>query len=303
MRTNLAVPALLLAAALGLQAQSAAQTGSFTTYGSGCSAGGGIGCLSSNIGSPIRNLTGSFANFAIKVNSGSTLRVICGFELRCSRPAGSTNMNVWIYDAAPSGGPGNILGSSTMPVNTTEQLYTATFSVPILINANTDFFVAFDNRVALNLPIGTGQSETHYWNGPPTWSGPFTGNAWNYNVLCCGGSGVPAIGNNGVPTIGKSFSIDLTNGTASANCLLAVGLGRTGIALDPAGAPGCTLYTNPVFLLGGQTNASGFYAQSVTLPNDPLLVGFKVHCQYGVPTLGNALGLIFTPGGEIVPGR
>ena len=106
-----------------------------------------------------------------------------------------------------------------------------------------------------------------------------------------------------MPTINQSFSIDLSNAPANANSLLAIGVGKTNIDLSIIGAPGCTLYTNPLLILAAPTNSAGARAQTLALPNDPALVNFKFHCQYGVASGANPAGILFSDGGEATVGK
>ena len=163
-------------------------------------------CISANMTSTFRGLSGVTTNFAIKVNTGSTARVICGMELRCARTAGLTTVNVSIYDATAAGAPGKSLGSSTMVVGTAVANYRALFATPLILVPNQDFFLVLNNSSGLRLPIGTGTNRPTTTAGRRRGEGPFTSVAWNYSVLCCGTAAPPAISNTGAPTIGKSFS-------------------------------------------------------------------------------------------------
>jgi hypothetical protein len=297
-------PLLLLATALTCATLATAQTGTFVTYGNGCSGGAGNVCLSANTQPPFAGNRGVGGNFALPVNTGATVRVICGFELYCKlASAASANMRVWIYDAAASGGPGKILRSGTMAVTNTLKWNTTAFA-PLILLPNTRFFLVFDNRVNLNLPImTTGTRNVHYFNGPPTWNGPFTSVRWNYKVVCCGGS-TPTISNTGVPTINNSFTVDLAAAANNAQSYLSVGLGRTNIDLSIIGAPGCALYTNPLLLFGMRTSATGTARMRLAIPNNSSLVNAVFQTQWGVVTpAANPAGILFTAGGEGKVGR
>lgn len=281
-----------------------AQAGTFTTFGNGCGTGTGTACLSANTTGAFGGNAGASANFALPVNSGNTARVICGAELYCKLRAGTAvNMNFWIYDAAANGAPGKILRTTTMPVSTTLKWNRANVT-PLVLPPNTKFFLVFDNRVSLHLPImSSGTRNVHYWKGPPTWNGPFTSVAWNYKVICCGG-GLPSISNTGVPTINSSFSIDLSSAPNSAKAFFAAGVAKTSIDLTVIGAPGCTLYTSPLVVLGVTTTATGTAKVSVAIPNNAQLVGVSFFAQYGIAAAGaNPAGIVFSDGGEAKIGR
>ncbi|MHC4852089.1 MAG: hypothetical protein ACYTF5_08730 [Planctomycetota bacterium] len=282
-----------------------AQAGSFTVYGSGCPGSVGTGCISANWTQPFNGNTGAAANFALPFNTGSTVRVICGVELICkTRNSNPVNMNVWIYDTAPTGAPGKILRSTIMPVDGTVKAHRANLSPPLVLTANTGFFIVFDNRVGLNLPImKSGTSNIHWYNGPPSWRGPFTSQAWNYNVICCGSGAIPKISNTGVPTVGKPFSVDLSMARASSKTLFAIGIKKTSTNLAFIGAPGCTLLTDPIFVLGLTTTATGTSTVQQTVPNDVNLIGVTFYTQFAVADVVNAAQVVFSAGGEGKVGR
>ncbi len=276
----------------------AAQAGTFTIHGKGCP-GTGASCISANWTNPFAGNIGLSANYALPVNTGSTNTVICGIELKCKTQKNrNVNMRVWIYDSASTGAPGKILRSGIMPVTGTTKANRANFS-PLVLAKNTRFFIVLDNSVGLNLPImSTGTRNAHYWKGPPSWRGPFTTTAWNYNVICCATNPIPKIGNTGVPTVGKSFSIDLSQVGPNAKILWIVGIKRTNIDLTFAGAPNCFLLTDPLGVLPFSANGSGELSVQNMLPNNLSLVGFVFDTQFAVKDSVNALGLVFSAGGE-----
>jgi len=276
-----------------------AQPGTFTVYGSGCPGTGGTSCLSANWTQPFGGGGAALANFALPFNTGSSARVVCGIELICkTRNNTNVSVKVWIYDTASTGAPGKILRASTMPVTPTAKPNRATFQ-PLVLAAKTQFFIVINNAAGLNMPImSSGTRNIHYWNGPPTWRGPFTSVAWNYSVICCGSGKVPKISNTGVPALGKSFSIDLSQARGGAKTLLAIGLARTNTDLTAFGAPGCRLLTNPLAVLGFTTNGAGTLTFPQNVPNDSTLLGLKFNTQFAVNDQVNALQLVFSAGGE-----
>jgi len=295
MRAFLPAIALALLPSVSLTAQA----GTFTVYGSGCPGTGGTSCLSANWNQTFSGNAGGSTTFALPVNTGSSARVICGVELKCkTRGNNNVSMSVWLYDTASSGLPGKIIRSGKMPVTGTLKANRVDFSQPLVLAANTGFFIAFDNSVNLNLPImSTGTANTHYHSGP-SWRGPYNTVRWNYSIICCGNGPVPKIASTGVPTIGKSFSIDLSAARASAKTLLAIGLARTNTDLTAFGAPGCRLLTNPLAVLGFTTDAAGALSFPQTVPNNTGLLGLKFNTQFAVNDQVNALQLVFSAGGE-----
>ena len=306
MRTSLLVTAITAIAGFS---PLVAQTGSFTVYGTGCAgAATGPGCISQNWGTPFQGNAGVTQLFAIAGNSGASAQVVCSLQLYCAtRNSNNVVMDVWIYDKAAAGGPGNPIASGKMPVTGTAMANTATFSAPLILTPNTDFFVVLDNSVNLMLPINTTGTKvgTHYFGTAASWRGPFTSSLyWAFNLVCCGASGpIPQISNVGTPTINASFSVDLSMARASSPTMFAIGVTKTGIALAVIGAPGCTLYTDPVLIVGQNSSATGTVSNNFAVPNDPQLVGFSLFGQYAIQDPVNSLGLAFSPGAEIKIGR
>ncbi|MHC4816022.1 MAG: hypothetical protein ACYTFN_23400, partial [Planctomycetota bacterium] len=221
-----------------------------------------------------------------------------------TRSGNPVTMNVWIYDKASTGTPGKILRSSTMAVDGTVKAHRANISPPLVLTPNTTFFIVFDNRVGLNLPImKSGTKNVHFHSGPPSWRGPYTSAPWNYNVICCGSGAIPKISNTGVPTVGKPFSVDLSLARASSKTLFAIGIKKTSTNLAFIGAPGCTLLTDPLFVLGLTTTATGTASVQQTVPNDTALVGVTFYTQFAVADVVNAAQVVFSAGGEGKVGR
>lgn len=307
---------LFLVASLALAVPAVSQTGTFTTYGLGC--GGTSGpCISANDSLPInlRAVTGASANFAIRSSSGGTIRLVTGFGFytRTSNPS-TTSVDCWIYSATAAGAPNAILASSTIQMTSTSTWQkTGQLKDPngknialLTIPANTTFFLVFSNLQAKCNPlpiVTTGTRQTHFWRGPPTWSGPWGTQNWIYQVYCLGGSAAPKLSNTGIPTIAKSFSIDLSSAKANANSILSIGVGRTNVPLGGIGAPGCTFYTNPLILVIGQTSNAGTRKVNIPVPNDTTLVNFVFDSQYVVYDNANAMGLLWSEGGEAKIGR
>ncbi len=111
---------------------------------------------------------------AIRVPGLPQNDVICQIEFFCATRSGQpVQMPVWIHDRAASGAPQSPIESGTMLVGTNPGSCVAPVQAPV--QANTDFFVVFDNAVGnLRPPVlgygnyGTGASE-HWHSGPPNW--------------------------------------------------------------------------------------------------------------------------------------
>lgn len=301
---------VLLLASLAIAAPAAGQTGTFTTYGTACAGSSGP-CVSANDSSPIttKNVTGGSTNFAIIANTGSAQRIVTGFGFYTRTGlTTTTSVDCWLYSATSANQPNALLASSKIQMTTTLGWQkTGQLTDPsnksilfVIIPANTTFFLVFNNTQARCNPlpiVATGSTQTHFHSGPPSWSGPWNTQAWVYQVYCLGGAATPKLANTGVPTINKTFSIDLSAAKANTNSILVIGLVKTGIDLTPNGAPGCSLYTNPLVLLAGWTSNTGTRTASFPVPNDAKLVNFQFYSQYVVYDNANSLGLLWTEGG------
>lgn len=296
-----ALLALVLSPAL-LPAQTPA---SFSAYGSGCG-GSSPACISVNWNAQFSGNIGVTAYFGL-INPGpATAQVACGLELYCATTSGAPVQiyaAIWDKDAT-TGNPGKELAKTTITVGGTPAGYRGQFAGPLVLTANTEFFVVFDNK-GLKLPIaarGTGTTVSHWHSGPNNWRGPYASAPWMYRVLCCGAAN-PSLSTTGLPKLGQSFSIDLSQAPASASGFLSVGVGRTNIDLSIAGAAGCALLCNPSILVPITTDAAGAFAQKVAVPNDTKLMGAKANTQYAVmDAQANSLGLAFSNGGELTAG-
>lgn len=182
-----------------------------------------------------------------------------------------------------------------MPLTTVAAWNRVIFAKPTLLKPNTDFFIVLDNKVNIRLPImSVGTNNTHYHSGP-NWSGPYTSVKWNYRILCCP---APILSSTSTPKMGQAFSIDLSKAKASTPVTLIIGVKQLNVALDPAGAPGCTLLTDPLTLVGLMSSATGTASLKSIVPKNNAVLGFKFYVQYAVSDpVANAMQFVFTNGG------
>jgi hypothetical protein len=184
-RLHLLSIAGLLVGSQGLAAQCA--PAQYSWFGQGCK-GSGVGgepCLSSNWGQSFAGITGNRTYFAILAQSGSVPMLICGVRFRC-RTADSSikTTNVLIYDRPNGADPGASLGATTMRVGGSIGYYGAEFRPPVMIPANTEFFIVIDDN-GLLLPLTlNGNGVPYYYGGPSSWTGPFS-HRWNFQLDCC----------------------------------------------------------------------------------------------------------------------
>ena len=116
-------------------------------------------------------------------------------------------------------------------------------------------------------------------------SGLFT----NYGTATCTtSSGTPTITGNGMPIVGGTYTVALQSAPPNAAATLIAGASdklwnalTLPLALEPIGTvAGCRLYTSVDFTFPAATTASGTASMSITIPNDPLLIGARAYHQW-----------------------
>jgi len=274
---------------------------------------------SSHWGEPLVSTQFLRTNFAIRVPGLAQNDTICQIELFCyTRSAQPVSMPVWIYDRAPSGAPGSPLSAGTMTVGTTAAAYTASVQAPV--QANTDFFIVFDNAVGNLAPPTAGRAsyggsaEEHWHGGPPSWAGPYYTGKYIYRLYCSSGTveglfstvgqgcsgtlGVPRIGSFGSPVIGQVFQVTLAQAPNAASVVHFIGGAANPISLAPIGAEGCVLEQAPLVAIGMRAGSTGSASFPYRLPNDPTLLAVRLHMQWAVvDPSANLLGIVVSPGG------
>lgn len=102
---------------------------------------------------------------------------------------------------------------------------------------------------------------------------------------CAGSAGVPALrpAADPLPWVGGAFPVELTNVASGAVCVLGFALDDTAWGAGPLPAslapwmPGCTLHIDVVRLSAPRLGPNARWDHH--LPEDPLLVGLRLHCQ------------------------
>jgi hypothetical protein len=111
------------------------------------------------------------------------------------------------------------------------------------------------------------------------------------------------------PQVGSTFTMDVANVPAStAIAFMVLAFHRANIDLASLGGTGCTAFVD--FLTPGQSAVAAFAPTGATsqlnlpIPNNNGLLGFTVYLQAAMPgSASNALGIIFSNGGEMVIGH
>ncbi|MGK0203222.1 MAG: hypothetical protein ACI9S9_002300, partial [Planctomycetota bacterium] len=142
-------------------------------------------------------------------------------------------------------------------------------------------------------------------NGPAGWtqSGLVTNPSWRVNCTSPSSNLTPALSNGGLPTLGSSYNVTLSDALPGTFAVLASGLSDStwsGGALPAAlpGAPGCTLFVDPVVLEAIATTGAGTATTSFTVPNSAGLIGTMVFHQWGVLDAVNGLGIVMSNAGR-----
>ena len=283
----------------------------YTYFGQGCKgtgSGSGPACVQSNWNQTNQGFGWGRLDFAFTANTGSQARSIESVEFYCGSGS-ATNIPVQIYAATATGAPGATLGTATMRVGTTDAAYKATFAAPILIPANTSFFVGLKSPKSppfFRAPLSSGGTKIQeYWRNAGGWNKGST-NSFNYRINCTTAGARPLL-TAGRPRVNATYRVRVSMAKPNAPCgvfhsLLAVSQDLTGV-----GAPNCRLYIDPnaVFLIQtGRTNAVGVASFGLPVPNVSAVCGVKWYEQIAInePT-ANRFGWVVTRRGQPVAGN
>jgi hypothetical protein len=117
-----------------------------------------------------------------------------------------------------------------------------------------------------------------------------------FGHACGGTTGAPRIGHRGRPLAGVAFQFALRGAEPSGLCWLVLGGNSTwpgvgALPLDaaPLGAPGCSLFVEPVAIVVTVADASGSTTVPAWIPAG--WSGAPVHAQWLCATAANALGI------------
>lgn len=118
-----------------------------------------------------------------------------------------------------------------------------------------------------------------------------------FGQSCAGPSGLPTFTASVAPDVGEATDFTIGNGGANRLTLTLLGVQQFFVHLAFAGAPNCWLYTDPIIMFGGVTNAAGSSKVTWETPADPTFVGVDVVAQGAVlEPAANPFGLITTRG-------
>lgn len=232
---------------------------------------------------------------------------VSSFEIWTASTGGTVTVPAHIYAGnVPSA---TALASTTITISAAQGFYTATFSPAVAVNGN--YCIGVDSTaqtVYVNTLTG-GASGTGFYrdliNGPTAWtqSGLVSNPSWRINCTSASSNLTPVLSNSGMPSLGSSYNVTLADALPGTFAVLASGLSDStwsGGALPSAlpGAPGCTLFVDPVVLDAVVTSATGTGNTSFSVPSSTSLIGTTVFHQWGVLDAVNGLGIVMSDAGR-----
>ena len=282
----------------------------FSKFGNGCP-----GSVTQPTVCPELNGTGGAISqdlrdneYTHRVTNTGPLTVV-GFECFAQSTGGNQTVAAHIYPEVGGVPSATALASTTMTIGAAANFYTATFASPVNVTGN--FYVGYEtsaqNVYLCNLTAGTGGVAFYrdLVNGPAAWtqSGLVDTPSWRVNCTGPGTSLVPSLASASLPKLGSSYSVTLADALPGTFAVLASGLSDStwnGGALPAAlaGAPGCTLFVDPVVLDAVATSVTGTGSTSFAVPNSAVLIGLQVFHQWGVLDAVNSLGIVMSDAGR-----
>ncbi len=123
----------------------------------------------------------------------------------------------------------------------------------------------------------------------------FSGTVTTIGTGCPGSNGLPHFAGSGSLDIGEPIQFLITHGPSSSPVAVVLGLTQTSIRLDPFGAPGCMVHTDPLATFPALTDTRGTAFLPWTAPPLPAAIGATLFAQAAaVDPPANALGIITT---------
>ena len=280
----------------------------FNTFGNGCpgSVVQPVVCpeLNPNGGAQTSNLRDNEYTYVVPSSGPLT---ITSFDFHTRSTGGTVTVPAHIYTGStPSTNP---IASTTITIGPSVGFYTATFSTPV--NVTGAFCIGVDSSaqtVYIN-SLSSGAAGAGYYrdlvNGPTAWtlSGLVLRPAWRINCSGAGTNLSPALSSVGLPSLGSNYDIAVSDALGSTFGVLASGLSDSswsGGALPAplSGAPGCTLFVDPVVLDAVVLSGAGTGSVTFSVPNSNALIGTQVFHQWGILDAVNALGIVMSNAGR-----
>lgn len=248
-------------------------------------------------------------------------------EIWTGEQAGPNSIAIWSHDPAGNR-PLAVLASGTWSMGRVNGWQGAYLTTPLPLNAGQDVWVVWG-------PINNAQSSVHgtgagaqpyrgSFNGGATWNGPYQSLQWKFRIWtgtpghyevygtgCPGVRGLPDLAWFGMPMAGGSFQIQLDRAVPGNFALLSFGESDTNsggqqlpYSLAPFGAPLCSVLASLlVTVLQATDPMTGQAVFTMTLPNNPSLVGFRFYNQwFCLDAAANQLGLTVSNAGAATVG-
>ena len=160
------------------------------------------------------------------------------------------------------------------------------------------------------LDAGSGVATTRLYGFPDTVASGTLGSGYGHVIAfkTVGGASpaVPRILNSNLPQLGKDFHFELLGAGGAVPGALFVGASNTSAGSLPLpfdltiiGMPGCFLLVSAEVALPVTTNKGGDLAFTVSIPNNPVLVGGSHYLQYVLKDSINTFGFVTSNGGQL----
>lgn len=168
---------------------------------------------------------------------------------------------------------------------------------------------------AMAMNQATGRAVVFGGNDPVSFSE--LADTWQYGADyhafgsgCSGSNGVPTLAGSGAPHIGTTFTVNVTNLSASASAFMLTGISSTNWSglplpadLTPFGLTGCTAYVSGD-LISVLAPTAGSAALQLPLPMIPTLVGMPFYNQaISIDAAANPAGLTVSNAGAGIVGN
>jgi hypothetical protein len=301
----------------------AAQTASYTNYGTACNGTGApYGCIQNNGNGGLPDglmSLGKDPQVAIQVDSPWPM-TLSSFDIYSYSWTGKRTVAAYLFTATTGGRPNaNPVRTGTITVDKQLGWYRATFSTPLKLQSKQRFFLSWDvpNGMApFNYPMVMQGSPYPAWGrvGTQTWYNSWLLNniGWAFRVNCASnGQIAPRLTLQSLPRIGSTFSVGLGGTPAFAPYILVSGLSKTvwgsfplPLDMSPLGAKSCSLLCSFDFMSLSSTDSSGRSSISLPIPRNTQLLGLRWHQQAIVlDQKANRLGFTFSNGGSVLVGN
>lgn len=243
------------------------------------------------------------------------------------------SIGLWSHDAVNNRPSAELTSALWATADVAPTWKGANFSQPVILQANTVYWVAFRITQYNALPsvraANSPNGQLYYYSRSDTvrWQQGGTGFEWKYRLHCCPLAGlasystsgtacgqaslVPTITTSLAPVLGRTSNATLLNAKPSSAALYAIGAstsqwGAFSLPLDlgPAGAPGCSIYVSFDVLTGTTTTSNGSAQLQLAIPQDNKLLGLTFFSQWTVlDQQANTLGVSLSGGDRWTVGR